>query len=114
MEIGQTDANAIPAWFTIEKGRVKETDPPRGEGGEPAPEAVEPPFDEVRSLALASLTKESLRLRQALVPDYQLQNAGLGIYDDGRVAAIRATVNAFRDEVKRLEAAIGKARSARD
>lgn len=114
MEIGHTDATAIPAWFTIEKGAVKETDPPKDQAGEPAPEPVELPFDRVKEMAIQGLTEQSLRLRREIIPDYQLQNAALGVYDDVRVAAIRATVNAFRDEVNRLEAAIEKARSPKD
>jgi hypothetical protein len=114
MEIGHTEATALPAWFNIEKGKVKETAPPEDETGDAGAEPVELSFDRVKEMALEALTEQSLRLRRELIPDHQLQNAALGIYDDARVATIRATVNAFRDEVNRLEAALTKARSLRD
>jgi hypothetical protein len=44
-----------------------------------------------------------------LIPDYKLQNAALGIYDKQTAAAYRATVNAFRAEVHRLEKEIESA-----
>jgi hypothetical protein len=41
-------------------------------------------------------------------------NAGLGIYDDDRVRAIRETVQAFRHEVHRLEKAAAKAKPIKE
>jgi hypothetical protein len=41
-------------------------------------------------------------------------NAGIGLYDEERVQAIRATTQAFRAEYQRLEAAVAKAKSLKD
>ena len=54
----------------------------------------------------------ALQERQRILPDYKLQNASLGIYDERRTANYRATVQAFRDEFHRLEALVHQARSA--
>lgn len=58
---------------------------------------------------LAACTQTALELRTRLIPDYKLQNAAIGVYDDAKVAAFRATINAFRDEVHRVEAQIQEA-----
>jgi hypothetical protein len=44
-----------------------------------------------------------------MIPDYQLQNAALGVYDEAKRAACQATVAAFRDEFYRLKTAIENA-----
>ena len=49
--------------------------------------------------------------RQAILPDFKLQNAALGVYDAQTVANYKATVQAFRDEFHRIEALLKKARS---
>jgi hypothetical protein len=41
-------------------------------------------------------------------------NAGIGLYDEERVQAIRATTQAFREEYQRLEAAVAKAKSVKE
>lgn len=117
MEFGRSDQPSIPAWFTIERGKVKEADPPPEEAPEGEGEAVEVPelsLDEAKALLLEHLSKRSLELRTQLIPDYKLQNAALGVYDEERTAAIRETMAAFRDEYHRLEEAVQKAGSLKD
>lgn len=50
--------------------------------------------------------------RQSFLPDYKLQNAALGLYPDAEKAAIKATVQAFKDEFKRLRELVKKAPDA--
>ena len=122
MEFGRSQEQGIPAWFTIEDGIVKEIAPPETEPVRAAARAAKsgaaksgvPPLATVKAAALAQLTERSLELRRQLIPDYQMQNAALGLYDEERTAAIRDTVQAFRAEVHRLEAAFAKAKSAKD
>jgi hypothetical protein len=106
MDVGRAPDQFIPARFAIKKGIVVDLDPPPAPAAETVAQARERRKGELTALALAA--------RAAILPDYQLLNAGLGIYDEDRAASIKATVNAFRDEVNRLEAAIAKARSAKD
>jgi hypothetical protein len=55
-----------------------------------------------------------LTLRRQLVPDHQLLNAGIGLYDDDRSQSLRDTVQAFRDEYHRLEGLVAKAKSVKE
>jgi hypothetical protein len=48
-------------------------------------------------------------LRQKLIPDYQLQNAVLGVYDEARRTVYQTTIAAFRDEFYRLKTAVENA-----
>jgi hypothetical protein len=54
----------------------------------------------------------SLEKRKEILPDYKIQNAALGIYDAQETASITATVEAFRNEFKRIRDAIGTAKTA--
>jgi hypothetical protein len=117
MEFGRSETAAIPARFEIERGIVKEVEEPkpaREAAARVASAAELPPLDELKASLLAQLSEQSFVQRRALIPEHELQNAALGIYDEPRTAAIRATVKAFRDEYHRLEEAIGKAKSPRD
>ncbi len=109
MEVGRAPDNFIPVRFAIRKGVVVDLDPPPAR---PAPAAET--LGQSRERKKREITAQALAQRAALVPDYQLLNAGLGLYDEARVASLKATVNAFRDEVNRLEAAIAKAKSAKE
>lgn len=106
MEVGHAPDQFIPARFEIRKGLVVDLDP-RPAPPVPGPESL----SQARERRRSEFTTQALAARAALVPDYQLLNAGLGLYDEARVTALRATVNAFRDEVNRVEAAIAKAKS---
>lgn len=103
MEFGRSPGPYVPARFRIVDGVVEDLDasPP------PAP----PTLEAARAARLRWLTDLALSERARIAPDYQLLNAGLGLYDAARTQALRATVQAFRDEVHRVEAAIAKAQS---
>jgi hypothetical protein len=114
MELGKSDEAAIPAWFTIENGVVKAVEPPeeRGEASSRAtPKPAAPPLEEVKASAIAYYSDLAFQLRRAVIPDYKMQNAALGVYDESETTAIRNTVKAFRDEFYRLKSVIEKARS---
>jgi hypothetical protein len=116
MEFGKSEEPAIPAWFTIEDGVVKAVDPP-AEHTASTPRGTAKPatpsLEELKASAIAYFSEQSFELRRALVPDYQLQNAALGLYDEQQTAAIRDTVKAFRDEYYRLKTAIERVRSVK-
>ena len=103
MDVGRARDHFIPARFEIKNGLVVDLDPPAAET-----------LDQARARRKQEFTQQALALRSALAPDYQLLNAGLGVYDDARVASLRATVNAFRDEIKRLEDKLASAKTMKD
>lgn len=113
MEFGRSDAPSIPARFDIENGVIKPLEPPEPEREEAASRPA-PTLAEAKEARLAELSRLSFELRKKLVPEHELQNAALGIYDDKRTQSIRDTVKAFRDEYKRLEAVLKKARSVKE
>lgn len=101
----------IPARFDIVDGVVVDLDPaPMTAAAESRPDTLA----QLRKRKLQQLSGQAMAERQTLVPDYQLLNAGLGLYDDARLQSLRATVNAFRTEMQRLQAAVAKARSAKE
>jgi hypothetical protein len=106
MDFGRAPEQFIPVHFTIEDGVVKDMAPP----------AVSPPetIVEARERILRGFSDASLSNRQQLIPDYQLLNAGLGIYEPDRTQAMKETVQAFRDEVHRLEKAVAEAKSIQE
>ena len=109
MEFGRAPEQYVPASFTIRNGVV--------EDAAPAPKATTAPRETIaqaRERVLYAFSEETLAKRRALVSDLQLMNAGIGLYDDERVQAIRATTQAFRAEYQRLEAAVAKARTIKD
>lgn len=109
MDFGQSPEPYIPVRFAIEDGVVKDLDPPP-----PAAAAAEPEtLDQARVRKLREFAAQSLWQRAQLIPDYQLLNAGLGLYDAARMQSLRATVQAFRDEVGRLEKAAAKVRTVK-
>jgi hypothetical protein len=114
MEFGKTEEQSIPPAFTIEDGVVIAVEPSaervRG-AARGTPKPATPSLDELKEAAIAHFSQQSFELRRALVPDYQLQNAALGLYDEQQTAAIRDIAKAFRDEFYRLKSAIEKARS---
>jgi hypothetical protein len=116
MEFGRSEGGGIPAWFSIEKGKVVEEEPPAPTGKGAAREAEAPrlpPLTEQKAASIEHLSRLAIERRRELIPDYQLDNVALGLYDEKKSAAIRATVQAFRDEFHRLESEIEKARSAK-
>lgn len=103
MDAGRAPDQFIPAKFEIKDGVVVDLDPPPGET-----------LEQARARKKQELTDQALTLRRALAPDYQLMDAGLGIYDEARTATLKATVNAFREEVKRLEEKVAAAKAIKD
>jgi len=109
MDFGRSPGPYIPVRFVIEDGVVKDLDP-----APPAPtEAPAETLDQARARTLHDITAQSLAQRAKLIPDHQLLNAGLGLYDAARVNTLRATVQAFRSEVARLEKAAGRAKTVK-
>ena len=103
MDVGHAPDGFIPARFAIEQGVVVDLDPSPAET-----------LAQARERKKREFSAQALALRTALVPDHQLHNAALGLYDDERVQALRATVQAFRDEYHRMEAKVAKANSAQE
>jgi hypothetical protein len=106
MEFGRAPEQFIPVKFAIHKGVVKDLDPPKP----PAAESLE----ESKAKALKAFSDALLAHRREQFPDHQLLNAGLGIYEDDRVASIKEAVQAYRDEYHRLEKEVAKAKSHKD
>jgi hypothetical protein len=136
MEVGWTDQTYIPAFHDIDAaGNVVELDldeaarrglyqPAAHEKivkGKIVAKSDKELVDEgivdlpaMKAQLAEACSKAAFELRAKLIPDYKLQNATLGVYDDERVEAYRATVAAFRAEVKRLEGAIEKAKTLQE
>jgi hypothetical protein len=109
MEFGRSPEQFVPANFTIKDGVV--------EDATPAPKATAAPRETIaqaRERMLQAFSEETLAKRRELVSDLHLMNAGVGLYDEERVQAIRATTQAFRAEYQRLEAAVAKAKTLKD
>lgn len=104
MEFGRAPEQYITEQFTIENGIVKNIE---AEVEEPAAETLA----EARERKLRSFSNLSLALRKNIFPDYKLQNAALGLYDEEKVKTIRDTVQAFRKEYQRLKKEVSKKRS---
>ena len=109
MAFGRASEQHIPARFAIEDGVVKNLDPPAAASAAPAET-----LDQARERKLREFSALALESRARLIPDHQLLNAGLGLYDDDRVQTLRATVQAFRDEYQRLEAKVARANSLKE
>ena len=109
MEFGRSPEQYVPANFTIKDGVVEDATPAQKTAAAPRETIAQ-----ARERMLHAFSQETLERRRALVSDLQLMNAGVGLYDEERVQAIRATTQAFRAEYQRLEAAVGKARSIKD
>ena len=107
MVFGRAPEQFIPVSFAIENGVVKDLAP------EPAA-APRETIAQARARTLNEFSEVALGTRRQLIPDHELMNAGLGIYEDDRVQSIRATVQAFRDEYHRVEAVVTKAKSVKE
>lgn len=103
MEIAHAPDDYVPAKFAIKKGIVVDLE------ARPAETLAQ-----ARARRLDEIKLQALTQRTAIAPDYQLLNAGLGLYEADRVQQLRDTVNAFRTEVGRLEALIVKAKTVAD
>jgi len=106
MDFGRAPDQFVPVKFAIENGVIKDL----------APVAAAPAetLTQARDRVLRAISDASLSTRNQLVPDYQLLNAGLGIYDADRTQSIKSTVQAFRDEVHRVEKLVADAKSVKE
>lgn len=71
-------------------------------------------LDEIRQQKKAYLAELALQRRREILPDYKIQNALMGIYEEGVMAVYKRTIEAFREEFKRLEELIDEAESFDD
>ena len=55
------------------------------------------------------ISQQSFDMREAILPEYNLVNAGLGVYDEATVLSYKLTVQAFRDEFYRVSNLINAA-----
>src|SRR3954466_9466060 len=110
MEIGRFSEQFLPSQFTIEDGVVISQDKQKA----PGEDLAELGGKELKVYKLAKASRMAFEERQKLIPDHEMMNAALGIYPEKRTQQIQATVKAFRDEYKRFEAALDKAKSRKD
>ena len=68
-------------------------------------------LDEIKQQKKAYFSVLALQKRQEILPDYKIQNALMGIYDDKIAAAYKKKIEAFRKEYHRLEGVIDEATS---
>lgn len=136
MEIGWTELPYIPAWFDIDKtGVIQELDLDEAANRglyqlEPGQKLVKGKIvdmekdelvaegllklDDMKQQMLEFYNALSFHKRNELIPAYRLNNAALGVYDEKRVADYRATIQAFRDEAKRISDSINEATSVKE
>jgi len=69
-------------------------------------------LDDYKQRKIQLISELSFKIRSDFLPDYKLQNAALGIYDEAKTAVIKATVQAFKDEYNRLEGLVMQAPDA--
>lgn len=106
MEFGHSDGPGIPAWFTIDDGKVKRL-PPSNVEAELA--ALPSTLDQLKATAVEHLSRRSFELRQKLIPDHEPLNAALAIYNQNRTDAIGDTTLAFGVSALPLEASAARA-----
>ena len=68
-------------------------------------------IQEQKQYHIQRFSRLALEERRRILPDYKLHNVSLGIYNKKRIATYRATVQAFRQEVHRLETLVEQART---
>lgn len=68
-------------------------------------------LDAAKEVKIALFQEESFQKRQALIPDYKLQNASLGVYGETKKQEFINLVNKFRDEFYRLRGLVGQAKN---
>lgn len=65
---------------------------------------------EYKRRKLEEFSELSFELREEIIPEYQLVNSALGIYDPEKTNQIKKTVQAFREEYYRLKRQIEEAK----
>ncbi|PTQ91920.1 hypothetical protein C8R30_12724 [Nitrosomonas nitrosa] len=68
-------------------------------------------LDYIKPALIDYFSNLSFQIRGQLVPEYKLQNAVLGVYDEKTLASYRATIQRFRDEFYRIKEAIESAKT---
>ena len=71
-------------------------------------------LNDLKAIVLNEFSMLSFEQRTELIPDYKLQNASLGVYDEQRMESFRKTIEAFRTEFKRLESKVKAAKNAKE
>lgn len=69
-------------------------------------------LEEYKQKRIQYFSDLALSQRQTFLPDYKLQNAAIGLYDEAKVTIFKATVQAFKDEFTRLEGLVNQAADA--
>jgi hypothetical protein len=67
-------------------------------------------FADYQALKIREFSDLSLQIRDSFLPDYKIQNALMGIYDEAATANIKYTIEVFREEFYRLQALVEAAR----
>lgn len=65
----------------------------------------------IKSALIDYFSNLSFQIRGQLVPEYKLQNAVLGVYDEKTLMSYRTTIQRFRDEFYRIKEAIESAKT---
>jgi hypothetical protein len=68
-------------------------------------------FTDYQALKIREFSDLSLQIRDSFLPDYKIQNALMGIYDEAATANIKYTIEVFREEFYRLQALVEAARN---
>lgn len=68
-------------------------------------------LDEIKLRKKEYFSALALQKRNEILPDFNIQNALMGIYDDEITATYKKTIEAFRKEYHRLEGMIDEAKS---
>jgi len=113
MEFGRYTEQYLPDEFTIEDGVVKESGKSAKKPKSAKAPSAEQELKELKARKLQEASRLSFVERGRILPEHELLNAALGIYDEKRTKQIQATVRAFRDGYHRYEAALEKAKTAK-
>jgi hypothetical protein len=110
MEVGRYHEQHLPEHFTIENGVVKESVKAtrKVKAGK---SAADQELKELKARKLAEASHRAFTERSKLIPEHELLNAALGIYDEKRTRQIQETVKAFREAYHHFEAALEKAKT---
>jgi hypothetical protein len=137
MEVGWTKHSYVPAYFDIDrKGKITELTLAEAakRGLHKLPEDQKIVNGEIEHKSKSELIADGLinisnikqdaleyynalsfAKRGELIPDYKLENASLGVYEDkDRLSTYRETIKAFRAEYKRIEALVNSANSVEE
>jgi len=68
-------------------------------------------LQEYKKAKIEEMSNLSFNLRQKVVPDYKVQNALIGLYDDSVMRKIRQLCYDFRVEYYRLDSSIKNAKT---